>query len=72
MANQGIEDDDDEDDLLPRTFGALHDRGGQRRCPRGSPPERAKNAPKCDKANIDGPLVQVFPSVPEAMLTGVC
>ena len=32
--------------------------------PGASPPERAKNAPKCSKANIDGPLVQVFPSVP--------
>jgi len=28
--------------------------------PGASPPERVKNAPKCDKANIDGPLVQFF------------
>jgi hypothetical protein len=32
--------------------------------PGASPPERVKNALKCDKANIDWPLVQVFQSVP--------
>jgi hypothetical protein len=65
-ASKGIDyEDDDEDELRQAQSPEF-------------PAAEGKNGPKCDKANIDGPFVQAFPSVPlipsvtEAMLTGVC